>query len=249
MVKAIGQSAWRILRGRARSLRADRLRALSPILVIAPHQDDETLGCGGLLATASRLGLKPRVAYLTDGAASHTGSPSWTHERLAGARRREALEALAVLGVAEPAVRFLDWPDARPLTAGQPAYERSLAGLLAWAGTFQPRSLWAPWRAEEHCDHVAAAAVATDLTNRLAPPPVHMDYLVWGWSKPRLAQQARGPIWALECAETVGARARALACHRTQLGGVITDAEHSFHIPPELAALTTRPVELYLERA
>lgn len=39
------------------------------MLVLAPHPDDETLGCGGLLARAADQGLRPRVAFLTNGAA------------------------------------------------------------------------------------------------------------------------------------------------------------------------------------
>ena len=147
MVKALGHAAWRKLRQGARPLDDARLAALSPLLVLAPHQDDETLGCGGLLATASRLGLEPRVAYLTDGAASHLGSPTWPRARLARARRREALAALAVLGVPQAQVQFLDWPDAHPFAADSADYRRSMAQLTAWMARVRPASVWAPWRA------------------------------------------------------------------------------------------------------
>ncbi len=249
MVKALGHTAWLRLRRRARPLNEARLAILSPLLVVAPHQDDETLGCGGLLATASRLGLEPRVAYLTDGSASHQGSPSWSAERLSQARKHEALTALALLGVPEPQVCFLGWPDAQPFAAGGPNYRRSMDQLLGWAAGFSPRSVWAPWREEAHCDHVAAAGVAHALAARLTPAPVRMDYLVWGWSTPRLAARVGTAAWALDCPGTVEVRRRALACHRTQLGGVVADAEKSFQIPPRLAALTGRPTEIYLEGA
>ena len=249
MVNGLGHAAWLKLRERARALDDDRLAVLSPMLILAPHQDDETLGCGGLLATASRLGLKPRVAYLTDGSASHLGSPAWTAERLSQTRRSESLAALAVLGVPETDVCFLEWPDAQPFDVGSPAYERSLVQLTYWATRFGPRSVWSPWPQEDHCDHAAAAHLALDLAGRLRSSPVRMDYLVWGWSKPQLSQQTRGAIWALDCPDTVDARTRALACHRTQLGGLIRDAEKNFQIPPELAALTARPTEIYLEGA
>jgi LmbE family N-acetylglucosaminyl deacetylase len=248
VVTAVGQGAWRALRRRAGRLDERRLIALSPLLVVAPHQDDETLGCGGLLATASRLGLRPRVAYLTDGSASHLGSPSWPPGRLTRARRREALCALSVLGVPAQDVRFMGWSDAHPFRPGQPDYARSLDAVADWAAAFGPRSLWSPWRGESHCDHVAAADLASDLAGRLSPAPVRMDYLVWGWTERRLARRA-GPAWALECPGTTEARRRALACHRTQLGGVIVDAAASFQIPPRLAALTARPTEIYLEGA
>jgi LmbE family N-acetylglucosaminyl deacetylase len=248
VVTAVGHRAWLKLRRAARRLDEARLLALSPMLIVSPHQDDETLGCGGLLATASRLGLRPRVAYLTDGSASHVGSPSWPPARLARTRRREALSALAVLGVGAEDVCFLGWSDADPLAQGQPDYARTIDRLRAWAAGFAPASLWSPWRGERHCDHVAAADVARDLARRLDPRPVSMDYLVWGWTEAGLAG-GPGEAWALQCPDTTDIRRRALACHRTQVGGLIADARTSFQIPPRLAALTGRPTEIYLEGA
>jgi LmbE family N-acetylglucosaminyl deacetylase len=248
MVTAVGHGAWLKLRHDAQRLDERKLIALSPILVVSPHQDDETLGCGGLLAMASRLGLRPRVAYLTDGSASHLDSATWPPDRLARTRRLEALSALAILGVGADDVHFLGWPDAAPLAPGQPAYGRSLDRLADWAAAFAPASLWSPWRGERHCDHVAAADLALDLSRRLHPSPARMDYLVWGWTEAALAR-APAAAWALDCPDTTEARRRALACHRTQLDGVIVDARTSFQIPPELAALTARPTEIYLEGA
>jgi len=248
VVTAVGHRTWLQLRRRAQCLDEQNLIALSPILVVSPHQDDETLGCGGLLATASRLGLRPRVAYLTDGAASHVGSASWPPERLARTRSREALNALSALGVPAEDVCFLGWSDAAPFKPGQPDYVRTLERLAEWAAAFGPRSLWSPWRGERHCDHVAAADLAADLGCRLASTPVRMDYLVWGWTEACLAEDV-SPAWALHCPNTTSARQQALACHRTQFNGLIVDAETSFHIPPRLAALTARPTEIYLEGA
>ena len=247
-MNAVGHEAWTRLRRRAIALDGDRLRSLSPILVIAPHQDDETLGCGGLLAVASALGLRPRVAFLTDGAASHKGSATYTPRRLARTRRREALRALDVLGVPVRDVLFLGWPDARPHPGGAPEYEGAVEGLCAWVRRRPPASVWSPWRGESHCDHEAAAAVARDVASRLPTGPVLMDYLVWGWEE-EAHLEVGAPVWALDCPQTIDQRVRALACHRTQTTDLIVDASEAFRIPERLAALTRRPVELYLERA
>lgn len=37
------------------------------ILIVAPHADDETLGCGGLLAKRTQGGFEATVVVLTDG--------------------------------------------------------------------------------------------------------------------------------------------------------------------------------------
>ncbi len=247
MVEAVGQQNWIALRRRARRLDASALRDLSPLLVLSPHQDDETLGCGGLIAAAAEAGLRPRVAYLTDGAASHTGSAAWPASRLARARRQEALNALQVLGVGAEDVLFLGWPDASPFGLDSQAYRQSLATLTNWASSFRPRSLWSPWIGEKHCDHLAASQLAGDLAGRVCGAPVLMDYLVWGWKEPNLCSGGEA-VWALDCARNAGKRRRALACHRTQTSGLIADAQTAFQVPPELAALASRPVEIFLER-
>jgi len=96
------------------SIRADR------VLVLAPHYDDEVLGCGGLLCRlagrTSRSGPPGRpaavtVLFLTDGAGTvAAGEDPRQHAAL---RRQEAEAALAVLGIEPPTgeLRHLDLPD------------------------------------------------------------------------------------------------------------------------------------------
>lgn len=99
------------------------LPALGPrdrLLVLAPHCDDETLACGGLLATAARAGAAVKVVVTTNGesflaAAKHlSGSekPSaWDHIKLGLARQQESVAALRKLGLAPEQVAFLGYPD------------------------------------------------------------------------------------------------------------------------------------------
>lgn len=250
MVNALGQASWLRLRTVGRPLGRAKLSRLSPILILAPHPDDETLGCGGLIATASELGLRPRVAYLTDGSASHPGSRAWPRRRLTAVRRAEALEALGALGVPPRDACFLDWPDGAPYAPGGRRYRQSLATLIGWIGRRRLNSVWAPWGGEDHCDHLAAANLARRLVLRMAAPVTVMSYLVWGWADPRLIRVARqSTVWTLRCPQTIARRRTALACHRTQVTGIIDDSERPFRIPPELAALTERPVEIYLRAA
>jgi LmbE family N-acetylglucosaminyl deacetylase len=246
VVTAVGQQAFARLRRRARRLDGATLRALSPMLILSPHQDDETLGCGGLIATACAMGLTPRVAYLTDGAASHPGSPSWPPARLAAARRGEALRALLDLGVPAADVAFLGWPDAAPWPSGSRPRQSTLLKLEAWNRARPARSVWATWRGEPHCDHEATAFLADDLAARLPGPARRFDYLVWGWGGEEVAS-GDNLAWSLDCPGTIPARRRALSRHRTQMSGLIGDAAEAFRLPQALAALTLRRSEVYLE--
>jgi LmbE family N-acetylglucosaminyl deacetylase len=53
------------------------------ILVVAPHPDDETLGCGGLISLLAQNGSAFYIVFVTDGSASHRNSRAWPSARLA----------------------------------------------------------------------------------------------------------------------------------------------------------------------
>ena len=44
------------------------------VMIVAPHPDDESLGCGGLIAQLCSMGRPPLVVIATDGSRSHPGS-------------------------------------------------------------------------------------------------------------------------------------------------------------------------------
>src|SRR4029079_3297702 len=65
-------------------------------LVLAPHYDDEVLGCGGLVAALTSEGARVRVLFLSDG--SGGGEPVSDRAAYAERRRDESAAALAALG-------------------------------------------------------------------------------------------------------------------------------------------------------
>ncbi|MDY7104943.1 MAG: PIG-L deacetylase family protein [Actinomycetota bacterium] len=67
-------------------------------LVIAPHPDDETIGCGATIARKRAQGTPVRVVVVTDGRHSHP-SEKISPSELAATRRQESVDACTVLGV------------------------------------------------------------------------------------------------------------------------------------------------------
>ena len=66
--------------------------------MLAPHPDDETLGCGGAIALHCQAGDAVKVVFITDG--SKGGSyPSVGQESCKRIRRDEGTQACKVLGV------------------------------------------------------------------------------------------------------------------------------------------------------
>ena len=110
------------------------------VLVIAPHPDDESLCCGGLLARAKGRGLAAKVAFVTNGDGSRTGqifktlreplAPDNDLFSIAQHRQLEALDALEKLGLTESDVAFFGFPD-----GGLTAITRMSADEIYWAPT------------------------------------------------------------------------------------------------------------------
>ena len=75
--------------------------------MIAPHFDDDVLGCGGLIAQLTAAGAEVGVLFLTDGSGGEEDIP----DRAAYADRRhhEAARALEILGTSD--LVFVDLPD------------------------------------------------------------------------------------------------------------------------------------------
>ena len=115
-------------------------------LVLAPHPDDEVLGCGGLIAFHAQRCDALRVLVLSDGAAGLTGEE---RRRMAERRAAESRAAAAALGAVE--VRFLGLEDGR-LGAAHELVER----LRAELEDFAPTLVYAPSPFEHHRDHLAA---------------------------------------------------------------------------------------------
>jgi LmbE family N-acetylglucosaminyl deacetylase len=120
------------------------------VLVIAPHADDDVLGCGGLLAKLAARGAAIHVLFLTD---SSGGDEVTEHQQQYAERRRyEARAALELLGITS--IEHLDLPDGRldqfmGLAAG--AIERTLIEV-------RPELLLAVSPLEVTSDHQAAFA-------------------------------------------------------------------------------------------
>ncbi|MXX62281.1 MAG: glycosyltransferase, partial [Holophagales bacterium] len=70
------------------------------VLVLAPHYDDEVLGCGGLILQLAAGGARIVCAFMSDGSGGVEGPPEGsTREQYSRRRRKEADEAAAALGI------------------------------------------------------------------------------------------------------------------------------------------------------
>lgn len=126
------------------------------LLVLAPHPDDEVLGCARLMTQAEQ---DVAVVWLTDGGGSHGALAPAARAALVERRQHEALAGLAALGVVPVVTRFLGHPDGA-LADHAAAARASVAALAAACGA---RTMVVTDRADGHPDHRAACAIAAGI--------------------------------------------------------------------------------------
>ncbi len=220
------------------------LDGVAAVVVVAPHPDDETLGAGGLIATAASAGLPVHVLLVTLGERSHPDSPTTTPERLAARRAEEVRAATALL---HPTVttESLGVPDGGLREHPDVLREALCVALRPRTGTDAGRVLVvAPWRGDGHRDHriageVAEAVVAEHSSTDLLAYPVW----TWHWDAPDASSAPWVRAAALPLDPAVLDRKRAaLDAHDSQVRPLspapgdepIVDERHAaHHLRPE----------------
>lgn len=176
------------------------------LVVVAAHPDDETLGVGGLIATAAARGARVTVIVASDGEASHPGSPTHPPGALAGLRRREVHAALAELAPHAHLV-LLGLPD------GRLAEHRG--EITAAIRQARATHLVTPWRGDRHPDHEACAQAA----DGLPAASEHWQYPIWAWhwADPASADLPTDRLRRIRLdSATQATKSRAIECHATQ---------------------------------
>jgi LmbE family N-acetylglucosaminyl deacetylase len=149
------------------------------VLVLAPHMDDETIGCGGTLARHMRAGATAQVVFMTDGryGSSEISRLSGEARRnkeleLVQVRKEEARRALRILGVED--VVFLDAEDSR--LDSTPWVAERLRQVIE---KFRPDIVYLPFFLEQHPDHLAVSRVLLDATRLSSLDFQCFGYEVW----------------------------------------------------------------------
>lgn len=219
------------------------------LVIIAPHPDDESLGCGGLIAAACERGTALRLLVLSDGIGSHPNSRRYPSERLRDLRERELLEAAAILGVPDDAVRFLHLPDRHVPVAG-PEFERAVEAVSAAIVEIDAGSVFVTSAQDPHCDHQAAFAMARAAVDRrpdvrLHAYPIHC----WNLDPETLLDEPAPQGHRLDIGPHLDTKRRAILAHRSQTTDLIDDDPEGFRLAPTVLARFDRPFEIFLEGA
>lgn len=163
-------------------------------LIVAPHPDDETLGCGGTILQKRRAGAEVKALILSDGRHSH---PGLEPDALGALRCSEARDACRTLELPDDAVEFAGIPDqslALELESATQAIEETLR-------RDRPEQIFVPYRFDLPEDHFATYQAGTRAIERAGLDIVRYEYPVWFWDHwPWSPLQTRHPIRLMKAA-------------------------------------------------
>jgi LmbE family N-acetylglucosaminyl deacetylase len=173
------------------------------VLVIAPHPDDEAIGCGGAVCLHRRRDDPVHVVFLTSGERCTDEVPA---ETIRSVREAEAGQAGRVLDV--QGLEFLRLPD----LGLSEIIDRAADRLRPILGTLAPDVVYLPHPEESHPDHAAvlpivrAALAGLSWSDRL---PELRGYEVWS--------PLTRSDWVEDVSAVMAQKLRAVRCYRSQL--------------------------------
>ncbi|MBW4596515.1 MAG: PIG-L family deacetylase [Brasilonema angustatum HA4187-MV1] len=192
-------------------------------MVFSPHQDDETFGCGGMIALKREHGIPVTVAFLTDGQGSH-GPDSQIKEKIIQIRKEEAIKALEILGVETSKIHFLEKPDGTLQDLQKEQREETIQQLAELIKCSQPEEIYVPHRKDCHKDHEATYELVKEAIAQVGIKVELLQYPIWLlWRAPlfiMLKVQDIAVAYRLSIESVQDKKNRAIASYCSQLEGL-----------------------------
>ncbi|QEA40809.1 PIG-L family deacetylase [Pistricoccus aurantiacus] len=207
-------------------------------VVVAPHPDDEVLGCAGLMMQLAALDRELLLIGVTDGTGSHPGSRQWPPQRLAKVRPRESAQAMQRLGLGRVPVIRAGIADTRV------EMERTQLASLLKARLRANDVLLTTWRQDGHPDHEATGRTCAEVAERKGCTLIELPIWTWHWSAPGDSRvpwhrARRIPLSQIQ----QEAKRAAIGAHASQLSPDTTTGQGAILTPATLARLL-RPFEV-----
>ena len=187
------------------------------VAVVAPHQDDETLGCGGLIALLAAA--RPvHVVFVTDGSRSPVPAGAPADPGLIATRENEARAALGLLGVPAARIHFLRLPD-----GGLVARDQEYGDVLANAvNRLAPATVLVPFRLDWHPDHIATYHMVAEAHAAGRIPGALVEYFVYTQRRLLPGGDVRACLapertWRVDISSVAAVKREALDCYQSQV--------------------------------
>lgn len=188
------------------------------VTVFAPHPDDETIACGGMIAQATARGDEVSIVILTDGRYSHKSKfkiwPNPRTDRIRAIRKREAIKAADVLGVKMENIHFMDFEDGTLVQHMSEAGEFVKLQLNKW----KPTEVYVPYSGDAHTDHAATNEIVLTAVSELGLSMHLYEYIVWQQDESELPYVFGQPnAVTLDIPDVLEIKMQALKMYKSQI--------------------------------
>ncbi|MBU7586662.1 MAG: PIG-L family deacetylase [Nostoc sp. TH1S01] len=147
-------------------------------MVFSPHQDDETFGCGGMIAYKREQGIPVIVVFLTNGQGSRDIDTE-SRNKIIQTRKQEAIHALNILGVDTSAIHFLEKADGHLQTLKPEEKQEAIAQITELFKHYQPEEVYVPHRKDCHRDHEATYHLVKAAIKQAEIKVELLQYPIW----------------------------------------------------------------------
>lgn len=225
------------------------MEEFGPTVVLSPHPDDESLGCGGTMALLQQMGIPVQVIMVSDGSKSHPNSHNYPADKLRNLRESETRDALHQLSLTPEQVTFLRLPDGNvPDNPETTTFQDAVGRLVAELNRQQPQTILVPWRRDPHRDHRATWQLLQSARRQLKTQARVLEYPIWLWEL-GAPDDAPHPdeIRAVQVDITTvrDQKRRAIAAHASQVTQLINDDPEAFWLRPDLLIYFEGNTELF----
>ncbi|MCP5099948.1 MAG: PIG-L family deacetylase [Chloroflexi bacterium] len=145
-------------------------------IIFSPHQDDETLGCGGMILKKTAVSAPIKLVFLADGRSSHGHLMPPTD--LVALREEEAIAASQLLGIDKSHISFWRYPDGQIYKYEREAVETAVSLLQKT----KPDQVFIPYRFEPPPDHAITNHIVRQALKRYGKPVTVYEYPIWIWN-------------------------------------------------------------------
>ncbi|KQS91855.1 PIG-L family deacetylase [Chryseobacterium sp. Leaf394] len=214
-------------------------------LIVAPHADDESLGCGGVISLLRKFGQTVYILLLSDGTLSHPNSREYPAEELRDLREKELLDAAEILGVPAENIIFCRYPDRNVPSINHEGFENAVKSISKMMAMIQPQSIFVPWRRDPHPDHRAAFQLidASETANaKIYEYPIWLRELGQNGDEPTTDESMP---FRLNISSVLAKKNEAVSQHRSQISGIISDDPEGFQLSQDMLDQFNVPYETF----
>lgn len=153
----------------------------SKVLIVAPHPDDEVLGCGGLISTLVSRGKEIKIIFLTFGENSHSSCCNVSSDYVASKRQSSAYKACDHLGISSSNIFFVNFTDGSIPRNINDLYGNAVDNLCSMISEYDPSHIFCPHPLDIMPDHISSSELINSIIYKIKSNSTIYYYCTWFW--------------------------------------------------------------------